>query len=377
MAEISSGVLLVEDNDLDAHLVIDLLTHGVEGNPTVDRVATLGEALRWIEKVTPTLIILDLHLPDLMTDVAQFPPGTDPVSVISQSLPEVPLVVLSGADDATSIRDAIDNGAHDYLVKGILLSRDQIHHTMRIAHERARRAVADRRIREEVDSFAHTIAHDIRNRLSMVSSAPMIISKLIEKGDAVNARDLAQRLGSTIKMLTSYVNGLLEYSFAGDALELSRVDLDVVVDWASALLDADLQEVGGEVHVAPLPGVLGDEAALRSIFLNLIGNAIRHRHDGRPLRVSITATSAPDGRIEISVADNGKGIAPHERESVFGRGVKGANSLDAGGSGIGLATVARMVHSMGGLAIATAGIGGMGTAIEFTVARAAPEGKQP
>ncbi len=101
-------VLLVEDDDGDALLVDDLLTDALPG-ARIARSRTFGEALAELD-ASVDCVLLDLQLPDAS--------GLDTVMRLREQAPAIPLIVLTGLDDAAAGVAAVDAGAQDYLVKG-------------------------------------------------------------------------------------------------------------------------------------------------------------------------------------------------------------------------------------------------------------------
>jgi two-component system OmpR family sensor kinase len=94
--------------------------------------------------------------------------------------------------------------------------------------------------------------------------------------------------------------------------------------------------------------VLGDEARLRQVLLNLIANAASHTPAGSPIEVALRRER---GEAVIEVADHGEGLTPEDAERVFERffRVDAARARgDGGGSGLGLAIVAAIVDAHGG-----------------------------
>jgi signal transduction histidine kinase len=109
---------------------------------------------------------------------------------------------------------------------------------------------------------------------------------------------------------------------------------------------ADSRHVNLENCVWPdLPPVMGDKRAIRSIFDNLLSNAIRHT--GRDGFVRIDASERSNGRVYFSVSDTGEGIPEQYLPNLFGRFVR-VGREPTGGTGLGLALVKRLVEAQGG-----------------------------
>ncbi len=122
-------VLLVEDNLIDAQLIRRLLRRITDAYYRITHVRTLNDAVLSAEELAPDVILADLNLPDSR--------GTQTVSSLQTSYPDVPLVIVSAwEDEAISLR-SVKAGAQDYLVKGHIDGAN-LHRVIRYAVERKR-----------------------------------------------------------------------------------------------------------------------------------------------------------------------------------------------------------------------------------------------
>jgi signal transduction histidine kinase len=216
---------------------------------------------------------------------------------------------------------------------------------------RHRRQLADHMARIEasnrdLDAFAARIAHDLRNALSPVG---LIAGSLRATRDPDLVARLATRLRDTVRRSEGLIEGLLAFSRAGRPPDAG----------ACAPMSAMVHEVLDEL--APLGGRVGAEievdvadeavrcpaALLHLIGANLIGNALKYL-EGRPHRsVRIAARRVAGGWCELTVADSGPGIPTDSLPQVFEPFYRVPGTLVAG-TGIGLATVRRIVDQYGG-----------------------------
>src|SRR5271156_3504420 len=107
-------VLLIEDNPGDADLVRLRMVEG-KSDVHVNCVPRLADALACLEVETPSLVLLDLNLPDSH--------GADTFRQIMRKAPNVPVVILSGQDDQALAMKAVRLGVQDYLIKGEITSK--------------------------------------------------------------------------------------------------------------------------------------------------------------------------------------------------------------------------------------------------------------
>ncbi|WP_300529256.1 HAMP domain-containing sensor histidine kinase [Maricaulis sp.] len=204
--------------------------------------------------------------------------------------------------------------------------------------ERAQLTETNRRLRE----FAMRAAHDIRGPLAHISHA---LSLQRRTGDDAEKR--AQLLGmaeQSARNLSDLVSNLLAYSeTTSQVLETKPVALDGLVQELALTLGGDALEPGW-LEAEGLATVMCDPTQVRMIFLNLIGNAVKYRHPGRPLRVVVEGRrSGPT--YTASISDNGLGFSPDIAEQIFEPFVRGRS--EETGSGIGLATCREFAHNHG------------------------------
>ena len=140
-----------------------------------------------------------------------------------------------------------------------------------------------------------------------------------------------------------------------DLIDLSRVgrtgvepvDVDLSKLVRVIAEDAGAAHPGIEFRVGRLPVVTGDPVGFRQLFTNLLENAVRH--GGRPdLLVVVDGHDRPDGSLEVSVRDNGKGIPAEHRERVFGVFERLDGPSTSGGTGMGLAICRKIIELLGG-----------------------------
>jgi serine phosphatase RsbU (regulator of sigma subunit) len=136
LVEEATSVLLVEDDDGDALIVDDLLADALPG-ARIARSRTFAEALTTLDSGADC-VLLDLQLPDAR--------GLETVVRLRERAPEIPLIVLTGLDDAAAGIAAVDAGAQDYLVKGSV-DGAQLARAIRYAIVRRQAADAQQQLR--------------------------------------------------------------------------------------------------------------------------------------------------------------------------------------------------------------------------------------
>lgn len=218
----------------------------------------------------------------------------------------------------------------------------------------ATRAASEERVRR----FAADASHELRTPLTSIRGFAELYRQGAVPGPEDVARVMARIEDESVRM-TALVEDLLRLARLDQERPLEVEPVDLVVLCADAAHDAQALDPGREVRFVQVPGeggttVLGDEATLRQVFTNLLGNAVLHTPAGTPVTVTLGAVRL-DGRdwVQVEVADTGPGLAPQDAERVFERffRVEGSRTRAAGrggGSGLGLSVVQAVVTAHGG-----------------------------
>jgi PAS domain S-box-containing protein len=201
---------------------------------------------------------------------------------------------------------------------------------------------------EELKAFAALASHDLREPLRMISSfMDLLDRKYGEKLDD-KAKQYIHYAKDGAKRLTLMVNDLLDYSKAGfDLKQLEKVDLMNVVDEVIELKSDIIRTSQAKILHDHLPTVLGIKVPLKTLFQNLIGNALKYRSLERSPQISIKAEEDKE-YWKFTIEDNGIGIDPGSLEDIFGI-MKRLHSADKyPGTGMGLATCRKIVSQFHG-----------------------------
>ncbi len=201
---------------------------------------------------------------------------------------------------------------------------------------------------ERQRAFVADASHELRTPLTSVLANLELLVESLEGADheaAASALRSTQRMRRLVGDLL-----LLARTDAGRAPAREPLDLaDVVTETAGELEPAAHGHVL-EFDVCAAPA-FGSRDDLQRVATNLIENALRHTPPGT--RVTVSTRTLSDGTAELVVADDGPGIAPAMRDTLFNRFARG--TADRGGSfGLGLAIVAAVVHAHGGTVTADA-----------------------
>ena len=202
-----------------------------------------------------------------------------------------------------------------------------------------------------LDEFAHVISHDLKAPLRSVANYAAWIDE--DVGDALTgeARGHMDLLRAQVERMRAMINGVLDYSRSGRTRTAAEpVAVRELIDEVLALLDPP-----SSVTIAladALPTLTTERAPLRQVFLNLIGNAIKHsRRDDA--RVDIGVRDA-GSQYDFHVRDNGPGIPARAQEKIWALfqtlAPHDIATSTTEGTGVGLAIVRQLVEAHGGRA---------------------------
>jgi PAS domain S-box-containing protein len=236
-------------------------------------------------------------------------------------------------------------------------------------HEQKEKEEALRRANDDLQQFAYSASHDLREPIRNVAVYSEIIANRYKDVLDEEGRMFLGFLVEGGRRLAMLVNDLLAYTSAGTGeLTELKVDSNAILKHSLASLAEAIRESGAEVTYDPLPEVYMGEAHLQQVLQNLISNALKYR-DRNPPIIHISAASQSADWC-FSVKDNGIGIDPQYKEKIFGVFKRLHHDRTYGGTGIGLAICKRVVERYGGR-IWVDSEPGKGSTFFFTVPRRA------
>lgn len=209
-------------------------------------------------------------------------------------------------------------------------------------------AAALERSNRDLEQFAYVASHDLQEPLRKVASFTQLLKKRYGGQLDDRADQYIEFAVDGAKRMQRLIQDLLGFSRVGRNVgALSDVDLGDLLAEVTGDLATRLAETGASVEHGELPTVRGQEALLRQLLANVVGNAVKFRDPSRPSTVQVGAT-AFDDRWEIWCTDNGIGIDPQYAERVFVIFQRLHAKEVYEGTGIGLAMCKRIVEFHGG-----------------------------
>ena len=198
----------------------------------------------------------------------------------------------------------------------------------------------------DFQKFAYRVAHDLKEPLRAIGIYSEMLALRAPQNDE-ESRLFARHVLGGVEQVEKQIDNLLEYARAG-FLEVTRepVDLNGIAASAIANLQPHILETGGSVTHDALPVLTANPERMRSVFQNLIGNALKYRGDRAP-RIHISARESGKEWIFV-VEDNGIGFEMKDAERIFEPFERGSAGSKVQGTGLGLAIVKRIVEMDGG-----------------------------
>lgn len=229
----------------------------------------------------------------------------------------------------------------------------ELHH----AHEKLRET--NRQIREanrELEAFSYSVSHDLRAPLRAIHGFSRILVEDYGNDLTEDARELLDLICANTTEMGQMVDGLLAFSRLNRCeMSRERVKCGELVERCLTQLRADHPGRHIEFEVEDLPDCHGDPALIRQIWWNLLENAVKFTSKVASARIRITAGSTESETTESDtknpvycVADNGAGFDMRYASKLFGVFQRLHRAEEFEGTGVGLATVQRIVNRHGG-----------------------------
>jgi K+-sensing histidine kinase KdpD len=308
-----ASILVVDDTIENLHLLTSMLEkHGYEARP----VASGRQALQAVERAPPDVILLDIRMP-----------GMDGYEVCRrlkarEELRDIPVIFLSAlADTADKVR-AFEAGGVDYVTKPFqveeVLARVRTHLALRRARLELAQSYERLRALEELrDNLVHMVAHDIRSPLTVLMGTLDLLAMgpAGRLGDEVTADLRAAQ--ESVKEIHRMVDNLLDVRRLEDGkmpVERTRCDLAEIAARVREDLSRWQPQREIDLEAAGPVEIVCDGKLIERVLENLVGNGIKHTPPEGRLRIVI---EKGEDRVRGAVHDEGPGIPPEARETIF------------------------------------------------------------
>jgi PAS domain S-box-containing protein len=239
-------------------------------------------------------------------------------------------------------------GGRWYQVAGSLLrSESHVRAYLVDITDRRRMEEALRRSNENLEQFAYAASHDLQEPLRIMANYSQLLKQRYGDRFDSDASDFTDYIVEAAKRMQTLISDLLAYSRAASLdTPVLEIDVERVVDEVIRGMARTIEETGATITRDRLPSIKANATALRQLFQNLIGNAVKFRSDDPPL-VHISARRNENEWV-FSVRDNGIGIDAAYKDRIFLVFQRLHGRDEYPGTGIGLAICKRLVEGHGG-----------------------------
>jgi signal transduction histidine kinase len=367
----TSTILIVDDNPTN----LELLLKNFDQIGFKVLVAKDGPgALKRLQYAKPDLILLDIMMP-----------GMNGIEVCRQlktdkATQDIPIIFMSALDDVDNKIKGFEAGAVDYITKPFqqeeVVARITTHLTLRLLQRhlqtqneeltRLNNELAERN--QELDAFAHTVAHDLKNPVGMIINFAELIA-----GEVKLPEDTQRQLGliaRAARKMNNIVNELLLMAgMRRTEVEQYPLNMARIVGEARQRLSYMIEEREAELILpADWPVAVGHAPWVEEVWANYLSNGLKY--GGQPPRLHLGAAANPDGMVRFWVRDNGPGLSSEQQTHLFTEFTR-LNQIKTEGHGLGLSIARRIVEKLGGqVGVESEGIPGRGCTFFFTLPQA-------
>jgi len=393
-AEAKANILLVDDRP-ESLLALEAVLADLGQN--LVKADSGMQALRCVLMQDFAVILLDVHMPVMN--------GFETAALIRERERSMhtPIVFLTASDQSElAVFQGYSVGAVDYLVKPfapeILKSKVAVFVDLFQMREKARqqanqlvainqnleREIAERKraeaeikrradeleaVNKELEAFSYSVSHDLRTPLRAMQGFAQALNEDFADRLGPVAQDYTRRIVAAACRMDTLIQDLLAYSrLSRVQMLLQPLDLRSVMAQVQAQTEGEFREREAVVEVAipeAFPHVMAHATTLVQVVTNLLTNAVKFVASGVRPHVRVWAEERGEW-IRLWVEDNGIGIAPEHQDRIFRVFERLHGSETYPGTGIGLATVARVIHRHGGRVWAEGEIG-TGATFYFTL----------
>ncbi len=246
-------------------------------------------------------------------------------------------------------------------------SLKQSENKLRLVNKKLEAEVEERgRLIEDLDAFAHTVAHDLRNSLGSVYSSTEIIEECIKEGKTAILNEFSGHIKASAQKAMHITHELLLLATVNHhEVEKKQLDMGRIFIDAQSQVKELIKSSGAQISFPEeWPVSLGYAPWIEEVWVNYLTNAIKY--GGAPPVISIGALSE-EHYIRFWIKDNGNGISPAAQEKLFKKYSR-LTPEKAEGYGLGLSIVKRILRKMGGyVGVDSTGITGEGACFWFSL----------
>lgn len=336
-------ILLVDDTPENLGVLSDMLE---AAGYSVQRATSGQAALESVHKDPPDLILLDIMMPGMT--------GFEVCEKLKadETTEAIPVIFISALNDIRDRINAFNVGGVDYVAKPFfvqeVLARVRTHLALRFARQALEEKLQEVETQnEELDAFSHTVAHDLKNPITILSGYVEFLRLDLEDVATDEQTDFLAAIERSVHKMRNIVEELL--LLAGirkqDIVITDLAMHDVTTDALTRVSNL-IEHKNATIHQPKSwPRALGHPAWIEEVWVNYISNGIKY--GGNPPELWLGWDQREDGRIHFWVRDNGPGISEAKIDSLF-TPFERLEQAKTEGYGLGLSIVLRIIEKLGG-----------------------------
>lgn len=321
-------------------------------------IADNGEqAIRQAQLAQPQLILLDVMMPGL--------DGFETCRRLkaNPNTQAIPIIFMTALTDPIDEVTGLQLGAADYITKPIQMATTLARIETHLANHKLRQQLHEQIA--ELDAFAHTVAHDLKNPLSTLNGSTDLLLNYSTELTPDQQQDFLQGIYSNSRKMANIVDELLLLArLRREDVTIQAINMAQVLDQTLARLKFMQDEYSGEIILpGQWPSALGYAPWVEEVWVNYVSNGLKY--GGRPPILELGATLQPEGMIRFWVKDNGPGLTPQEQQRLFTEFTR-LNEVRTQGYGLGLSIVRRIMDKLGGrVGVESQAVSGQGCLFYF------------
>ncbi|MEM6261320.1 MAG: hybrid sensor histidine kinase/response regulator [Bacteroidota bacterium] len=302
--------------------------------------------------------------------------GLEVLKKLGEQEDRPPVIMLTGGGNEAIAVKALKQGAADYLVKDIdnhflqllpivitqVLKNHRLEAEKKVAEEAREQLIC------ELDSFSHTVAHDLKSPLfSMDMAMDLLREHMGSQKNEVNG--LMEELRFGVQKMTNIIDELLLLaSVRKEEVTMQPVHMEPLIE--NALRRLEFMRVTYRPKITlhtPMPPALGYASWIEEVWTNYLSNAFKY--GGKPPQISIGGLVLGN-QVQYWVEDNGAGLSGAETEKLFVPFSR-IEEAKVEGHGLGLSIVQRIIQKLGGQ-VSVKSVPGKGSTFSFTLQAQSP-----
>jgi len=334
-------ILIVDDNLQNLRILGKML----KGNGHNVALASSGsEALEFVQRKIPDLILLDIMMPEM--------DGIEACYKLKQeeTTKQIPVIFITAQTDISEKLKAFKAGGEDYITKPFakeeVLTRVNLVLDREFMKKKLKEAMNEtEKINRELQDFAYIVSHDLKAPLRGINTvANWLLDDYSDDFDDEGKEHLNTLVNRSIQM-ANLIDGILDYSRIGRTeQDIALIDIKNTISESIDILN--IPENISVTYPKNLPAIIFEPTRLEEIFINLISNSVKYMDKAKG---QIIIDYKDSGNCHLfSVSDNGPGIEKEYYDQIFEIFQTLSSHDSVKSSGVGLTITKKIIEHYGG-----------------------------